>query len=142
MSGINTGKVLTGGLVAAVVFFLIDAVSFGVLLKEPYDANLVRLGLDPAVMSGTTAIIGWVISELVFGILVVFVYAAIRPRFGPGPKTAIYAGLIPYIAVFLVMFGQAQGGLMPMSLFWQSSVLALVSICAGSIAGAWMYKEA
>jgi hypothetical protein len=141
MSQINTGKVLVGGLVAAIVFFAIDSATYGFIMKEAYDANMVRLGLDPAAMSGAPAMIGWVVSELVFGFLVVFTYAGLRPRFGPGVKTAVYAGLLPFLYIFMVLWGQTQGGLMTTSLFWQGAFFGLISILAGSVAGAWVYKE-
>ena len=141
MSGINTGKVVVGGVVAAIVFFAIDAVTWGVIMREASEANVARLGLDPAAMQSPAAMAGWVVSELVWGFLVVFTYAAMRPRFGPGPKTAMYAGLVPYVAVFTVMFTQAQTGMMPMTLMWQGAFFALVSLMAGSVAGAWVYRE-
>ncbi|HEX9564430.1 MAG TPA: hypothetical protein VF981_10685 [Gemmatimonadaceae bacterium] len=142
MSGINMGKVFVGGLVAAVVFFVIDGLTYGVVMKDAFDANTVRLGLDPAAMTGAASVVAWVVMELIWGVLVVWTYAAIRPRLGPGPKTAAMAGLIPYIAVLSVMSQQTLGGMMPVNLFWQGAVFALVSIMAGSIAGAWVYKEA
>ena len=142
MSGINTGKVVTGGILAAVVFFAVDFVTFGFALKTEFEANSTRLGLDPAAMNTPAAMVMWVVQEIAFGLLVVWTYAAIRPRFGPGPKTAIYAGLLFYVATFLMMLSMAQGGIMPMSLFWKAAGFSLISIVAGSIAGAWAYKEA
>lgn len=141
MSGINTGKVVAGGLVAGIVFLAIDAVTWGLIMQEAAEANTRRLGLDPAAMQTPAAMVGWGVSELVWGLLVVFTYAAMRPRFGPGPKTAMYAGLVPFVAVFTVMFTQAQSGMMPMSLMWQGAFFGLVSLMVGSVAGAWVYRE-
>jgi hypothetical protein len=75
------------------------------------------------------------------GLLVVWTYAAIRPRFGPGAKTAVYAGLIPYLGTALILFGLTQGGLLTSALYWKMGLVQLFVFAAGSIAGASVYKE-
>ncbi len=142
MAGINTKKAVVGGLVAAVVFTVIDFVVWGVLLKEAMEANSVRLGLDPGVGSSASGMILWAISELVFGQLVVWTYAAMRPRFGPGVKTAVYAGMVPWVTMVMGFAGLAQGGVFSTSFYFQGMIYGLVSIMAGSIAGAAVYQEA
>jgi hypothetical protein len=140
MSGINTGKVITGGLVAGVVFNIMDFI-WNLVLAAGYVANSTRLGLDPAAMATAPVIASWAIVDLVMGLLVVFVYASIRPRFGPGPKTASIAGLIPYLAVTLVLFGFSKMQYLEMGLYLKASALQLVGILIGANVGAWMYKE-
>ncbi|HSA56116.1 MAG TPA: hypothetical protein VLE53_10445 [Gemmatimonadaceae bacterium] len=142
MSSINTGKVIAGGLLAGLVFNILDFVSNGVFLAEDFRANATRLGLDPAVAESVGGIMTWVVIDFLLGILAVFTYAAMRPRFGPGPKTAIVAGLVVYLSVTLVLFGLTQGGLIAMALFVKASILSLVTVCVGSVAGAWAYREA
>lgn len=141
MGKINTGRVIVGGLVAGLVFNVIDFV-MQLLMKADFEANSTRLGLDPAVAAAPAAIATWVVIDFLVGILVVFIYAAIRPRFGPGPRTAVIAGLIPYIWVSLIIYGFTTGGLFTTALFWKVSALQLVGVLAGSIAGAAVYKEA
>jgi hypothetical protein len=141
MSGINTGKVITGGLLAGLVFNILDMVVMGVLLAEEMQANAVRLGLDPAAMEGTAGMATWVVIDFLFGILVVWTYALIRPRLGPGPKTAIVAGLVLYLAVTLIMAGMTQGGMMTWPVFVKMSALSIVTTIAGSVVGAWAYTE-
>ena len=142
MAGINTGKVITGGLVAGVVFSVLDALNGMFIVGEDFKANATRLGLDPAIAESTSAMATWVVIDLLFGILVVLTYAAIRQRFGPGPKTAIYAGRIPYVGITLIVFGLSQGGLMPTALWLKMAVISLVITSVGAVAGAMMYKEA
>jgi len=141
MAGINTGKVITGGLVAGVVFNVADFL-WNLILEADYAANMARLGLDTAAMESPLVIGLWVVLDFLMGILVVFTYAAIRPRFGPGPKTASIAGLIPYLAVTMMMLGMAHMGILDLGPFFKASALQLVGILAGSIAGGYMYKEA
>lgn len=142
MAAVNVRKIFVGGLVAAVVMLVVDGATFFLFMREAVEANAARLGLDPAAMTGAAGMVGWVAMEIIWGMLVVFTYAGIRPRFGPGPRTAVIAGLIPWIAVFTVMFSQTQGGFMTMPLFWQGALLGLVAVIAGTVAGAWVYTEA
>jgi hypothetical protein len=141
MSGINVGKVITGGLLAGLVFNVLDFLNNYLIVGEDFRANATRLGLDPAVAESTTGIATWVAIDFLMGILVVWTYAAIRPRFGAGPKTAIMAGLIPWFAIALVLFGLATGGLMLISLWMKMTVITLVITSLGAVAGAWAYKE-
>lgn len=141
MASINTGKVIAGGLLAGLVFNVLDFVSNYLLVGEDFRANATRLGLDPASAETPAVIASWVVIDFLFGILVVWTYAAIRPRFGPGPKTAIYAGLVPYLAVSLIVLGFTQLGLFPMAVFLKMSLISLVIVSVGAVAGAWAYKE-
>ena len=141
MSSINAGKVVTGGLLAGLVFNILDFANNYLLVGADFQANATRLGLDPAVAESPAGIATWVVLDFLMGILIVWTYAAIRPRFGPGVKTAIYAGLVPFLGITLVIFGLTQGGLFPMALFVKQTVIALVITCVGAVAGAWAYKE-
>ena len=142
MSSINTGKVIAGGLVAGVVMNALDFANNALLVGADFTANATRLGLDPAVQATTTAMATWIIIDFLMGILVVWTYASIRPRFGPGPRTAVFAGLIPYIGITLVMYGLSTGGLFPTALWVKMSVAQLIVYSLGAVAGAWAYKEA
>ncbi|MGH9202286.1 MAG: hypothetical protein ACRD2A_13745 [Vicinamibacterales bacterium] len=142
MSGINTGKVITGGLLAGLVLNILDFLNNYLIVGEDFRANATRLGLDPAAAESAAGIATWVVIDFLFGILVVFTYAAIRPRFGAGVKTAIYAGLIPWLGITLIIFGLTQGGLFPMALWMKMAVISAVITSVGAVAGAWAYKEA
>jgi hypothetical protein len=96
---INTGKVVTGGLLAGLVFNIGDFVINTFLIAEENRQFLARLGGDPAAMESFQAMMPWIIIDFLFGLLVVWTYASIRPRFGSGPRTAVRAALIPFIAV-------------------------------------------
>jgi hypothetical protein len=141
MSRINAPRVIAGGLLAGLVFNVFDYVWNTFVLAEGYRANLTRLGLDPAAMETGAGIATWVVIDFLFGLLVVCTYAAIRPRFGPGPKTAVVAGLVIWLAPTLVLFGLSQGGMIDMSLLVKSSLLSLIGMVVGSVAGAWVYRE-
>src|SRR3989442_5904802 len=88
MGKINMQKVLVGGLIAGVFLNIVDYVQFGVVLKDQMAAAMQALG-KPAM---TNAQIPWfVVLDFVLGIFLVWLYAAVRPRFGAGPATAAKA---------------------------------------------------
>jgi hypothetical protein len=139
-SGINVGRIITGGILAGFIFTVLDFFTNGVQLGAENTANAARLGLGAAAF-GPAVIASLVGADFLGGILVVFIYASIRPRFGPGPKTALIAGLLLYLNVCFVMFVLAQSGISTMRLFWETAVLQLITVFAGALAGAWVYRE-
>ena len=139
---INTGKVITGGLVAGLVYNVLDFLNQMLIVGEDFRANATRLGLDPAAAESTQGMATWVLIDFIMGMIVVWTYAAIRPRFGPGPKTAIIAGLIPYLSITFVMLGLSTGGLFPPALWAKMTFAMLIIYSAGAVAGAAVYKEA
>lgn len=139
---INTGKVVVGGLVAGLVLNIGDFVINTMLLAADNAAFMTRLGLDPAAMESFAGMLPWIVIDFLMGLLIVWVYAAIRPRFGPGVSTAIIAGLIPFLGVTLVLAGFTSMGVFTTSMFVKGSAAALVNTLIGAVAGAWVYTEA
>jgi hypothetical protein len=138
---INTGRVVAGGLVAGVVANAIDFVTNMYVLAPDYAAWAPTRNLDAAGFTSAPVAVTWVVVDFIFGVLLVWTYAAMRPRFGPGPKTAILAGLVIFLAPTLVLFGFTQMGLFSMGLFVKGTVGGVISTLAASIAGAAVYKE-
>jgi hypothetical protein len=98
--------------------------------------------MDAATATSFSAGVPWIVVDFVLGMVVVWTYAAIRPRFGPGVRTAILAGVVPWLAASAVVFGFSSMGLMPLDAFVKGTLAALVTVTLGSIAGAWLYTEA
>lgn len=142
MASINTGRVVIGGLLAGVVMNALDMLWNGVVLKDDMMAISQRLGMDPAAATSFSTAVPWIVVDFVLGLAVVWTYAAIRPRFGAGVRTAVLAGLVLWLVSSAVVFGFTSMGLMPMSAFVKGSLAALVTASLGSIAGAWAYQEA
>jgi hypothetical protein len=139
----NVGKVIVGGLVAGLVSNVVDMTTNFTVLMPDMKFMVERLHLDPAVLQPSFAgIAPWVTIDFFTGILLVFTYAAMRPRFGAGPKTAIIAGLTLYLVVTAVLSGFLSMGVFTRGMFVRSSIAALASVLLGSLAGAAVYKEA
>ena len=137
----NSGKVVVGGLVAGVVMNVGDFLINTQILAADNTAFLKRLNLDPAVMESLSGMLPWIVVDFLMGVLLVWTYAAIRPRFGPGVSTAIIAALIPFLAVTLVLAGFTSMGVFTTGMFIKGSIAALVNTSIGSVAGAWVYTE-
>jgi hypothetical protein len=83
-----------------------------------------------------------VLLGLAYGLSALWLYAAIRPRFGAGPKTALYAGLAVWVlGSLLPSVNWGPRGLVPGHLFVVAVVVGLVEIVAATEAGAWLYQE-
>jgi len=141
MASINVGRVVAGGLVAGVVANAIDFVTNTYILASDMAAWAPTRNLDPAAMNSGPVAATWIVVDFIMGLLLVFTYAAMRPRLGAGPKTAMFAGLALWFAVTLVLFGFTQMGVFSMALFVKGSIAALINTLAASVAGAAVYKE-
>ena len=77
--------------------------------------------------------------SLVLGQLLVLAYAAVRPRFGPGPGTAAAAAFLLFLpqSLLLASFG---GWFLTWDFYFRQSVVMITMMAAG-IAGAWVYAE-
>ena len=75
------------------------------------------------------------------GILLVWVYAAIRPRYGAGVRTAVCAGLVVWAFAVLPNMMNAVTGLYSRRLMLYSTLAGIVEIVVGAIVGAALYKE-
>ena len=141
MSGINTGKVIVGGLLAGLVFNVIDFISNTFILAADFQANFTRLGLDAAAMETPGVITAFIIIDFLFGFLAVYTYAAIRPRFGAGAKTAVLAAILLTLPIALVMMIFTLSNVITMALYVKLLLLATLNNILGTVAGAWLYKE-
>lgn len=141
---INTQKVVIGGLVAGVVLNVIDFLSNGVIfadrMKAESNAFKAGLGDQMAAMDGGT-IAKYVIMDFVMGLLLVWTYAAIRPRFGPGARTAVYVAIVFWIFGAIIASGFMQMGVMSSGLWWQYAMVWLVTLLLATLAGGMVYKE-
>ena len=137
----NTGRIVLGGLVAGLVANVLDFASGTFLLFEDMDRNRQRLNIAVTTWEGNAALVTWTLADFVLGLLLVFTYAAIRPRFGPGPSTAVIAAVVLFLAITVVIFGFAQMGMFPVALVVKAGILSLITLSLASLAGAYFYRE-
>ena len=139
MTKINFGKVILGGLLAGLLLNIGDYLLHEPVSGEGWRTAMANYGM-PEVGGG--AIAYFVIMDFIIGIALVWLYAAIRPRFGAGVRTAIVAGLIVWFFGWLTNFGGLLAmNIYPAKLLYIALVWGLVQIPVAAILGAWVYKE-
>ena len=138
MGTINLKSVIVGGLVAGLILNVVHYVLWGVVFAKDLADALQAIGRTPA----HSPVLLFIVLDFLYGVTLVYLYAAIRPRYGPGPKTAIWAGVIMWvIAVFLRELGEAPFGVVPLQLYLVGTVVGLVLMPVAAVAGARFYNE-
>ena len=139
---INTSKVVVGGLAAGVVLNIIGFVGNGVLLGKRMEAEMAAVAPSLAGKGMSPGMITFaVVTQFIVGILLVWLYAAMRPRFGPGFGTAAKAGLVIWVCGLLFYQDWMHLGLMSTGTYVAASGIALVNLMLGAWVGGMLYKE-
>ena len=140
MAHTNRSRVILGGLLAGVVINVIEFIVNGMLLKDAWSRAMQALGKPAEFTMGT--MVAFTVWGFLFGIAAVWLYAAIRPRYGAGPNTAMRAGVAAWvIGALLPNLASYTMGFFPNGLLVISTIVALVEIVLGTMAGARIYKE-
>jgi len=140
MGKINVGRWILGGLVAGIVGDIVESLVEGLWLGPSWNGAMTALGRHSL---STGQIVEFNLVGLVIGFAAVWIYVGIRPRFGPGPKTAFYAGLVTWVLASLVAntFFMVIPYLYPHHLALYATIADFVACVVGTIAGAALYKE-
>ena len=143
-AAINWHRVVLGGLLWALVYSVLGAVAMLLFLGQAFSGELERLG-QPLELTARSLIplgVFGIIFTISMGIVSTWLYAAIRPRYGPGPKTAAIAGLVVWVLSIVAslshlgVFGLASPQFIAMDLPTE-----LIAMLAATLAGAWVYRE-
>jgi len=139
MDRINMARVLIGGLAAGLVINIGEFLLNGIVFAADLAAAMARLQLPPV---GGSAIGVFVIVAFALGIALVWLYAAIRPRFGAGVTTALYAAATVWgLAYLYPSIGMGMMGLFPARLVVIGTIWGLVEVCVAAVVGAFFYRE-
>jgi hypothetical protein len=140
MNNINFGRVLLGGLLAGLLMnvseFVLNEIVLGAQMKDFFTGHNFH---DP----GGVFIAIAVILTFVLGVILVLLYAMIRPRYGPGPMTAICAALTAwfFVAIYSGIITDVLLGIPPGTVIIVI-VWTLVEYILAALLGAFVYKEA
>ena len=136
---INWARVFRGGLLAGLIINIGEFILNEPILADDFAEVMASMNKEPP---GSGAIMVFVMMSFALGIFAVWLYAAIRPRFGPGAKTAACAGLIVWgLAWLFPNIGFMAMDFFPMKLILIGTVWGLVEVTLATVAGAWLYKE-
>ncbi len=139
MTGINMARVLVGGVVAGLVINIGEFILNMFVLQAEMDAAIARMNLPPIAGQQIGVFVALVFA---LGIGTVWLYAAIRPRFGAGIGTALCAGATVWFFAYLYpSIGMVVMGMFPVGSTVIALVWGLVEVLAGAALGAWLYQE-
>jgi len=79
--------------------------------------------------------------NLAGGIWAMWLYAAIRPRYGAGAKTAAVTGFSWWVVSTLADATWGSFGLVPVKALLPVSAVSLPEMIIAALVGAWLYKE-
>lgn len=141
MGKMNMSRVILGGIVAGVVADILGFFVDGLMLGPRWDAAMRALGHSAF---SASQIFWFNVLGLVSGIVAVWIYAGIRPRFGGGVRTAVFAGVAVWIVGSLLpnLGFMYIPHLFPRHLTVYTTAGALIEMVVGTIAGAAIYWEA
>jgi hypothetical protein len=142
MGSINVGRVIIGGIVAAVILFVAGFIIHGAILGADWKA-WADAGHMPLALSQAGMMVIWIIVSLVNGLTGVWIYAGIRPRYGAGARTALIAGFMLWLVGGLVAaLAQFALGNVPHNVVGVGAIGGLIADLIAIVAGAYFYKEA
>jgi hypothetical protein len=135
---INLRRVLAGGLAAGLTIS-VSALAMVPVVGEQMDAALRARGVPPL---STGAMVYFIVQSFIFGVLVVWLYAAVQPRLAPGPKTAAHvAALVWFVGYCSANVSNVMYGFMPVSLTVVGTFWNLVELVVAGEIGAYFYRD-
>jgi len=136
---VDLSRVILGGILAGTIVNLSEWALHDMMMREQFRSALGSLGRQNP--EDLNTIVWWNVWGYVLGITAIWLYAAIRPRYGPGAATALRAGfavwILSCVLMTITMANLRLFPFMPLAFLW-----SLVGDLIGTVAGAWVYKEA
>jgi len=133
----NVLRLLPAGLAAGCV---INAFEYGVhrlLLDPQWTAAFAALGKTPT---------GWstfIPSNFLVGIIGMWIYTRLAPRYGFGAKTAVRAAAAIWVVFWAIpLMAMQPMDLFPNSLIFTAIALGILDSIPAMLAGAWLYRFA
>ena len=140
MEQINWGRLVLGSLVAAIIMFVTDGFMHEAILKSDWTAVYEGLRATQP-QPHATSMVYFAVFELGRGFIAMMFYVTMRALFGAGPKTAVLAGIVAWIAFSLA--GPAQFiplGFFSNALWLKAGAIHLITTILATIAGAALYR--
>lgn len=137
---IDWRRVILGGLIAGLILLLVQMVFHWIILGANW--WFFRALTEP--LARAAGIVRYTGLHFIIGLTAVWLYAAARPRYGPGPKTAVRIGLaywvigdaVPTLSFYPLLASEIRG---PMWL--TAGVVDLLGVTLATLCGAWFYSE-
>ncbi len=140
MGRISWAWVCVGGVLAGIILNGLVLAAWATFLGPHWSTALESLGhsLDQGVV-GTVLV---VLAYFVEGIVAVWLYAAIRPRYGSGPGTALLSGVALWLLSALIpAISYGSLGVLPADMLAIDVLVFLVTMVIAAVVGCWFYDH-
>jgi len=140
MGKINMVRVMLGGIVGGLIINVVEGVMNGVILKAQWSEAAKAIGRSGDI--SVKQIVAFNVWGFAAGILAVWLYAAIRPRYGAGLKTAMCAGATVWmLGVAMANAMMAFLHIYPLWLLLTVTAVGLPELLVAALLGAYIYRE-
>lgn len=142
MPQMNSARILLGGLIAGLIMNGSEAALHAAILGDETGLLYEKFGIGIPGTAGNLILL--ISATFLLGIIAVWLYAALRPRFGAGPRTALIAGITVWLLSHLwsgVYLGAGYAGIITPKLAWVPVAWGLLEAPIATLAGAAFYKE-
>lgn len=143
MNRINWARLIAGGFAATVILFLTDGFFHERIVGTDWQAIYDHLHTAAPIHHGPGMLVYFVIFDLGRGMFSIFLYVLMRSCCGPGPKTAVIAGVVAWLA--FTVTGPAQFiplGFLSTTLWVKAGGFQLVTSIIGALVAGALYKDA
>lgn len=132
----NIKRIIVGGLLAGLIISVGETILSMVVIGKNLQAEMHGSAIS-AMPIGV-----FVLRCSLLGIGCVLLYAAMRPRLGPGAKSAVTAGILVFLlGVLFPPFGLTMTGFSPSRVLLVATIWDAIEIPLAAVAGAWLYCE-
>jgi hypothetical protein len=136
----NWKRIVAGGLAAGALIDLVEGGLSGLLFGSQFRSELAGRGLDLKV--GPAGAAFFTLWGFVLGFVSIWLYAAVRPRLGPGPRTAVLVAFAVWlVGGVLPHLRDATLGILSLNLSLKFIALQLAWQIAATLLGAFIYRE-
>jgi len=138
----NIKKVGLGGLFAGLILIIVNVLA-QLLLAERAQREMYAVIPDAAerLAIGAAALSAGIFMKIVIGIILAWLYAALRPRFGSGVRTAAIVTLIVWVLGGIFSSDLMFLGMMSGLTYFTIEVFQLLGLIFGTLVCAWIYTK-
>jgi hypothetical protein len=142
MAHMNWSRILFGGLLAGAVINASEFLLHQVVLRAAW-ALARQQFKEPPASSDSAQFAVFTVAGFVAGILIAWLYAAMRPRFGAGPRTSLRAALAVWLPGYALAFlAPLTTGFLPGAVALPAMAAGLVELMVAGLLAGWVYREA